>query len=516
VLGRYRVGARLAAGGAGAVYLARLEGPHEFERLVAIKCIHEHLLDEPEFVTMFLDEAKLAARLNHPNIIHVYELGREKNILFMAMEYLHGISLSQLRRRATTRRTAFDHDVIAWVLARAAEGLHHAHELCDETGRALGLIHRDVSPQNVFVTYDGQVKVVDFGIARAEGRITKTTSLGKIKGKFAYMAPEQAIGHDIDQRADQFSLGVTLYESITGERLFVGRDELETLRNVVAAHVPNVSDKRADFPPALDAIMRRMLLPTPEARYRNLGEVMQELDSFIASSGRRDQRQRLSAMALDLAADDKERKEEAIADLRRHVLLPPGQSVEDETSNTAGGVPLSLPKRRGLRTGVIALLAVLLVGAGGWFVVQRLGAPPPVAEAEEANVVVIDVTTQPALAAKIVIGDQELVGPSAKATIQKSNRTLSVVVSAPGFTESRLEFVPDRDRSLLVPLLRDEKPADKAAQPSAPPAASVPEPPLATAPKPAKPAPAGGKAPAGQKPGTPAKGPLIVDNPFGK
>ncbi len=510
------MGARLAAGGAGAVYLGRLEGPHEFERLVAIKCIHEHLLDEPEFVTMFLDEAKLAARLNHPNIIHVYDLGRERNVLFMAMEYLHGISLSQLRRRANARKAFLEYDVIAAVIARAAEGLNHAHELCDDNGRSLGLIHRDVSPQNVFVTYDGQVKVVDFGIARAEGRITKTTSLGKIKGKFAYMAPEQAIGQDIDQRADQFALGVTLYEALIGERLFVGRDELETLRNVVAAHVPNLEEKRPDFPPALGAILRKMLLPSPEERYANLGEVSQELDTFIASTGRRDQRQRLAALVADLAADDRERKEEAIADLRRNTAPRVPGRAEDETSYTAGGVPMSQPQKRGWKVGALVAGAVVSVAILGVGVAVALGrssssAATPAASAE-AESVLIDITTQPAVAAKIVIGDQELVGPSAKATLPKSSHTISVVVSAEGFRESKLEFVPDRDRSLLVPLLQGEKPVEAKAAPS--PSA---EPAVAAEPTPAKPKAksGGGRIPKSSPAGSP-KGPLIVDNPFGK
>lgn len=493
------------------MYLARLEGPHEFERLVAIKCIHEHLLDEPEFVTMFLDEAKLAAKLNHPNVIHVYELGREKNVLFMAMEYLHGISLSQLRRRATAKKVLIEYDIIAWIIARAAEGLHYAHEQCDDNGQPLGLIHRDVSPQNVFVTYDAHIKVVDFGIARAEGRITKTTSLGKIKGKFAYMAPEQAIGHDVDQRADQFALGVTLYEVLTGERLFVGRDELETLRNVVAAVVPRVEDKRPDFPPVFDALLRRMLLPTPDARYANLGEVAQELDSFVATNGRRDQRQRLAALTLELAADDKERKEEAIADLRRNVSIPPASQprVEDVSSNTAGGVPISMPGRRGLRVGFIALGTVLLVVVGVVFAVVRTSSPstPSAASATPASDIVnIEITTQPALAAKIMLGDQELTGPSAKASVKKSDKTLSVVVSARGFADSKLEFVPDRDRSLLVPLMREEAPPPSAAS-----VAAMPEPTEKPAQKPSSAKPAGGK-----KPADTSKGPLIVDNPFAK
>src|SRR5260221_9703808 len=173
-LGRYLIGERLGSGGAASVYLALLRGPHNFERVLAIKVVHEHLTESEAFVSMFLDEAHLAVRLAHPGIVHSYELGRDGPYLFIALEYLAGQPLSPLLERASQRGASLPPGLVAWVGARAAEALAYAHELTDESGKRLGLVHRDVSPQNVFLTYEGRVLLIDFGIAQASGRLTHT------------------------------------------------------------------------------------------------------------------------------------------------------------------------------------------------------------------------------------------------------------------------------------------------------------------------------------------------------
>src|SRR5689334_19333199 len=168
-LGLYILGPSIGAGGAASVYLARLDGPLGFERLLAIKIVHEHLLEDKDFRAMFLDEANLAVRLSHPNIVHTYELGHQGEVLFLAMEYLRGRPLSLVYQRAFEQGAPLEYDLISWLGARCADALHYAHELKDEQGLPLKVVHRDISPDNLFLTYDGEVKVIDFGIARAEG-----------------------------------------------------------------------------------------------------------------------------------------------------------------------------------------------------------------------------------------------------------------------------------------------------------------------------------------------------------
>ena len=204
------------------VYVARrVEGPGAGE-IVAIKMIREQFARSHEFATMFMDEARIVSRLRHPNIIRYYELGTDTQQLFLAMELLFGQSLWSLWEACRARGVRLRYETIAWIGARAAEGLHHAHELRDESGQALDIVHRDVNATNIFVTYDGEIKVIDFGLAKAANRASKTAA-GVIKGKVAYMSPEQAVGAPVDRRTDVFALGTTLWELGCDRRLFKRR-----------------------------------------------------------------------------------------------------------------------------------------------------------------------------------------------------------------------------------------------------------------------------------------------------
>ena len=209
-LGRYELVWELGTGGMASVYLARVRGPAGFNKWLAIKRIHPHLAKDPRFVEMFLDEARIAAAVHHPNVAHVFDLGDDAGERFLAMEYLHGEHLGTVAVRAVRERGRLEPELAARIIASAADGLHHAHEARDAEGRHLGLVHRDVSPQNIFVTYDGSVKLTDFGIAKAAGRLTHTQT-GGTKGKVSYMAPEQALGHAVDRRTDVWALGVVLW-----------------------------------------------------------------------------------------------------------------------------------------------------------------------------------------------------------------------------------------------------------------------------------------------------------------
>lgn len=276
-LGRYVLGPRIGVGGAASVHLARLDGPHGFERLLAIKIVHEHLLEDKDFIAMFLDEANLTVRLSHPNIIHTYELGRQGDVLFLAMEYLRGKPLSLAYQRAFERGAPIEYDLVAWLGARCADALHYAHGLKDEQGRSLNVVHRDISPDNLFITYEGEVKVIDFGIARAEGRLAKT-EIGSIKGKFRYMSPEYALGRTFDHTLDLFALGASLYEAALGQAAFAGADALRTVERLVLGDVVDPLTLRPDFPPEFARILTRVMSSSPASRYESGSELAHDLD----------------------------------------------------------------------------------------------------------------------------------------------------------------------------------------------------------------------------------------------
>ncbi|WP_233562063.1 serine/threonine protein kinase, partial [Sorangium cellulosum] len=200
-LGRYRVVDEIGVGGMASVHLARMDGPGGFQKWVAIKRIHPHLVEDDQFVDMFLDEARIAAGINHANVAQVFDLGKDDNTYWIAMEYLHGEPLREVMRRAEERRLRISPELASRICSDAAEGLHAAHELRGKNGQLLGLVHRDVTPHNLFLTYDGYTKVVDFGIAKVADRLSSTRA-GTLKGKLAYMSPEQVRGNDVDRTTD--------------------------------------------------------------------------------------------------------------------------------------------------------------------------------------------------------------------------------------------------------------------------------------------------------------------------
>src|SRR5277367_1539817 len=237
-LGKYEILALLALGGTAEIYLARIGGAAGFEKYVVVKCLHDHLADDPDFVKMFLDEARLAAVLDHSNIVQTFELGEHENRYYMVMEYLGGLSLAMIVRRVGERLPGgtLPVQLTLNIAAQSAAGLHYSHER-QSNGRPLNVVHRDISPQNLVVSFEGVVKVVDFGIARAEMRETKTKA-GTIKGKFAYMSPEQCIATNVDRRTDVFALGVIVHELLTGRRLFKRSSPYETYQAVIECAVP--------------------------------------------------------------------------------------------------------------------------------------------------------------------------------------------------------------------------------------------------------------------------------------
>ena len=282
--GQYTLTARLGRGGMADVFRARREGAAGFERIVVVKKILSSHNEDPQFVEMFINEAKIAARLAHPNIVQVYELGEENGEFFIVMEYVKGRDLLRLLRALAqdpSRSAAVPPQVAAYVARETARGLSHAHDHTDEKGAARPIVHRDVSPQNIMLGYDGQVKLVDFGIAKALDTKKEETRTGALKGKFAYMAPEQLGGHSPGPQSDLFSTGVVLYEMLTGRRLFKGASDYETLQKVQTMEVAPPSSVNRAISAELDAIVLQALERDPRQRYARAGQMARDLDVYL-------------------------------------------------------------------------------------------------------------------------------------------------------------------------------------------------------------------------------------------
>ncbi len=278
-VGRYEVISHLATGGMAQIYLARQTGLGAFERHVVLKTILRERATDQRFITMFLDEAKLAATLNHQNIAQVYEVDQADGAYFMAMEYVHGENARAILETTLRRGWTIPLELAVMIVSGAAAGLHHAHERKGKGGQPLNIVHRDVSPANVMVGYDGSVKVLDFGIAKAEERATKTVG-GTIKGKYGYMSPEQCKGKSIDRRSDIFALGICLYELTTLRRAFKGNDDFETMKRIVAGDVILPSVAVPGYPRELEAIVLTAMANDPNARFQTAAEMIEALDAF--------------------------------------------------------------------------------------------------------------------------------------------------------------------------------------------------------------------------------------------
>ncbi len=290
-LGRFDLLLELAKGGMATLYLARIRGPEGFQKLVALKRIHEQYSDQDAFIRMFLDEARLAAQIQHPNVAAVFDMGMAQGAYFLTMEYVHGVSLNQVLRAATRTGTVLRWHHTARMVAEAAAGLHAAHELRNLDGKPLNVVHRDVSPQNILVSFSGDVKVVDFGIAYAAERLTTTTS-GTMKGKASYMSPEQVMGKPIDRRSDIFSLGIVLWEAVMLRRLFREQNSAAALLRIRDGDVPRPRSLHPDLPVPVERVILKALAHRPEDRYQTMAELERALCNVLedlAGHSHRDQ-----------------------------------------------------------------------------------------------------------------------------------------------------------------------------------------------------------------------------------
>ncbi len=280
----YEILAKLATGGMAELYLARAANTAGVTRYVVLKRVLRERATDANFVRMFLDEARLASQLQHPNIAQVYDIGKLGDSYFFTMEYVHGETVRALLHRSHALRKPIPIACVLTIVAGAAAGLQHAHERIGFDGRPLGIVHRDVSPSNLMVSYEGHVKVVDFGVAKAEHRDVETRS-GAVKGKIGYMSPEQCRGAPLDRRSDLFSLGIVMWEMLTSERRFKRGSDFENMAAIVNEESPLVSSRRHEVPPELDAIARRLLDRDPATRYQTSDELLEDLERVAVQTG---------------------------------------------------------------------------------------------------------------------------------------------------------------------------------------------------------------------------------------
>ena len=351
-LGRYRLLRRIAAGGMGEVYLGEVEGAANFTKQVAVKRILPHLAENESFVTKFIDEANLMVQLHHGNIVPVLELAEEGGELWLAMEYLPGRDLKGVTRRLRRDKRQMPPDLALWLATEICAGLDYAHQKVDAQGRALGIVHRDVSPANIVLGAGGEVKLVDFGIARARGGVHQSVS-GALQGKFVYMSPEQADGRRVDARSDVYSAGLVLYELLCGVRPFEGESETETLRLVRRGEISSPAVYRPDLPETLTALVLRALAFEPADRYQTAGAMRLSLLHHLAVS---ESEADASAFARFLAAifpegvvPPAQAQPESVDDallLQLGALTPTGGSPLEQTQTLTGASDDRIESRR--------------------------------------------------------------------------------------------------------------------------------------------------------------------------
>lgn len=390
-LGRYRVVDEIGIGGMASVHLARMDGPGGFQKWVAIKKIHPHLVEDESFVQMFLDEARIAARISHPNVATVFDLGKHEDTFWIAMEYLHGEPLREVMRRTEELGTAMPPEIACRVIADAAEGLHAAHELLGKNGEQLGLVHRDVTPHNLFVTYDGVTKVVDFGIAKFASRASHTRA-GTLKGKLAYMSPEQLVGSPIDRRSDVFALGVVLYEISTGQKPFLGEHDPQVMAAIVMGNFQPPHVVRPGYPAELEAIVMRALASEPTDRFASAQDMQRALEAWLGTSGPPVLQGHVALLVRERCGDEVAARARALHEAMR------GTHGASPTDTAGGGVELERQagaSGRNLVAIAAAALVGVLLGLGVVGYVWSTKRKTTVATPVSASAPVVSVTTEP-------------------------------------------------------------------------------------------------------------------------
>jgi len=339
--GKYLLLERVNVGGMAEVFIAKAFGVEGFERFLAIKKILPTMAEDQEFITMFIDEARVSVQLNHANIVHIHELGKYEETYYIAMEYVAGRDLRTILERYRRRKEIMPTAQAVYVSSKMCEGLDYAHRKKDARGQDLSIIHRDVSPQNILVSYEGDVKVIDFGIAKAANRAQKTQA-GILKGKFGYMSPEQVRGMPIDRRSDIFAVGVILYEMLTGEKLFVGESDFSTLEKVRNAEVPLPRQFNPNIPAGLEKVVLKALAREPEERYQWASDLQEDLMKFLLAGDAIYSGKHLSSFMKEAFAEDMLREAEK---MERYAGIEKPDQLESSGASPAP-TPPAKPQRK--------------------------------------------------------------------------------------------------------------------------------------------------------------------------
>lgn len=393
--GKYYLVDKIATGGMAEIFKAKTYSHGGFENLLVIKRILPHISDDEDFVEMFIDEAKVSVALQHANIVRVYDFGKILDNFFIAMECVDGKDTRQLLRKLARRRSHLPPKFAAYIAHEVCKGLNYAHTKTDLLGNPQGIVHRDISPSNVLLAYEGDVKIADFGIAKAESNAYRTRD-GVLKGKYEYMSPEQAWGLEIDHRSDLFSAGIILYETLTGRRLFKGDSDIATIERIRACRIRPPRELNPAIPEALEAICMRALAADREHRYPSARKMVDELRQFLHPLTPDELRQQFASFMGELFRDEIRDERTRLAEHSAVARLMRDQQLDswDDGDSTIATVPKGLPRQPALPAGLavgLAMLVVLLLGgaAAVWSLLPVEAEPEPaVAAAGTLDIVV--------------------------------------------------------------------------------------------------------------------------------
>ena len=343
---RYRVIDKIASGGMAEVFRAESAGIEGFKKKVAIKRVLPHLSQKQKFMSMFLDEARLSAYLSHSNVVQVFDIGMGDDTYFIVMEYVDGADLKAIIETLRKRNQPFPVESAVYVATRICEGLAYAHDLVDGKGRPLGIVHRDMSPPNVLITRYGEIKITDFGLAKANNQLEKSEP-GIIKGKFSYLAPEAAMGHEVDTRVDIFAVGIILWEMLAGRKLFLGESDYETVKLVQQAAIPSLAEINHKVPPGLERIILKALARDLNQRYSHSLDLAADLNAFLYHHGQPVGPWDIAKLVRE-ALEEKQRQKPASANIIDQLIK---EALFEFTSLGAGQDSVDSPGGRSTPTG---------------------------------------------------------------------------------------------------------------------------------------------------------------------
>ena len=499
MFGRFELLMEMARGGMATLFLARIRGPESFEKLLMLKKIHDHLADEEEFIGMFLDEARIAALIHHPNVATIFDMGQIDGSYFIAMEYVHGENLTSILRSAVRQKRTFKWPYAVKIIADAAAGLHAAHELRSPEGELLGVVHRDVSPQNILVSYDGHVKIVDFGIAYAAERISHTQA-GTLKGKVSYMSPEQTTSRKLDRRSDVYSLGIVLYESVCLKRLFKEKNEAAALLRIKEGNFPKPREVRPDVPEPLERIILKALATDPDKRYQTAEDLEEAINTFLVSKGYMVGRKQVAKSMESLFYQRKKIKDEQIkrasesttsqAPMRGFGMSGTSTSLEAPAEPSTIGTNASLTLSPFLKFSIIGAAALAVALAAMMLIlIFRKKEPPqqyerhtpisekvperkpeprpdpkpdprpdpmkPEPEDTKPQTVTLKVVVFPKAANPVVhFRGEKYKGSFVQISLERSEEQYELLIKAPGYKNETHQVAPMENKELILTLTR--------------------------------------------------------------